>query len=184
MVRVFDLLHMGCFADGGAGVRLPFNREELVPGMNLSEDRKVPWPPAVVVAVDDEHVELRVGTDNPKTILLDYDHTHDVATEFDLAGERRQLVFTMSFFTVRIEEYDIFEEQTRYFYLDDIDWEKSEAGDMKAAQRIADEIAEQAPECLEIIAKYMSHAMNCGSKEAEDWLRDYHSEDGRWDAYV
>ena len=40
---------------------------------------------------------------------------------------------------------------------------------------IAESIAEQSPESLEIIAEYMAVADNLGSKEAHEWLRDYYS---------
>lgn len=183
MVRVFDLLHMGSFSEEGGGVRIPYNREELHPGMNLCEDRSVEWPSAIVESVDDESVVLLVGDISPVRVALDYDHTSETV-HFFMNGEKRLQVFTLSFFTVRIDEYDIFEDREISFYLDDIQWDKSEEGDPEAAYAIAEEIARQAPEALEIIAKYMSRAMDCGSTGAEAWLRDYHSDDGRWDAYV
>ena len=42
---------------------------------------------------------------------------------------------------------------------------------------IAESIAEQSPESLEIIAEYMAVADNLGSTEAHEWLRDYYSPD-------
>mgnify|MGYP001520698573 CR=1 FL=1 len=40
---------------------------------------------------------------------------------------------------------------------------------------IAESIAEQSPESLEIIAEYMAVADNLGSTEAHEWLRDYYN---------
>jgi len=48
-------------------------------------------------------------------------------------------------------------------------------GDADSALLIAESIAEQSPESLEIIAEYMAVADNLGSKEAHEWLRDYYS---------
>ena len=48
-------------------------------------------------------------------------------------------------------------------------------GDVDSALLIAESIAEQSPESLEIIAEYMAVADNLGSTEAHEWLRDYYS---------
>ena len=48
-------------------------------------------------------------------------------------------------------------------------------GDVDSPLLIAESIAEQSPESLEIIAEYMAVADNLGSTEAHEWLRDYYS---------
>ena len=60
-----------------------------------------------------------------------------------------------------------------------------ESDPVGAAQAVADAIAEQSPESLEIISRYMADAAELGSKDAIDWLKEYYNgDDGRYDAYV
>ena len=50
--------------------------------------------------------------------------------------------------------------------------------------RVAESIAEQYPEMLELVAKYMTFAADLGQEDAVAWLRDYHEEgDARCHAY-
>ena len=95
------------------------------------------------------------------------------------------LSLSLRSYTLKVEEYDDFEETTKYFYVDDQDWENALNDDPKAAQAVADEVAEQLPESLEIISRYMAHAASLGCKDAQDWLADYYrGDDGRYDAYA
>ena len=56
--------------------------------------------------------------------------------------------------------------------------------DPEAAMRVADSVAEQHPEMLELIAKYMRFAAKLGSADAIAWLRDYYEDDdSRYHAY-
>ena len=76
---------------------------------------------------------------------------------------------------VRLTHWDEFFECSRQFTVDKIDWDLMQDGDVDSALLIAESIAEQSPESLEIIAEYMAVADNLGSKEAHEWLRDYYS---------
>jgi len=76
---------------------------------------------------------------------------------------------------VRLTHWDEFFECSRQFTVDKIDWDLMQDGDVDSALLIAESIAEQSPESLEIIAEYMAVADNLGSTEAHEWLRDYYS---------
>lgn len=60
---------------------------------------------------------------------------------------------------------------------------KEAATDAEAAYLLAECVQEQYPESLEVIADYMRAACELGSYDAEEWLKDYLSDDGRYDAY-
>ena len=49
---------------------------------------------------------------------------------------------------------------------------------------MAGSVAEQHPEMLELIAKYVGFAADLGNEDAVAWLRDYHEAgDSRYHAY-
>ena len=66
---------------------------------------------------------------------------------------------------VRLTHWDEFFECSRQFTVDKIDWDLMQDGDVDSALLIAESIAEQSPESLEIIAEYMAVADNLGSTE-------------------
>ena len=57
---------------------------------------------------------------------------------------------------VRLTHWDEFFECSRQFTVDKIDWDLMQDGDVDSALLIAESIAEQSPESLEIIAEYMA----------------------------
>ena len=106
---------------------------------------------------------------------LDIAENKQLAIAVGTPEEPATLEFELWSFTLKVEEYDDFEEVTKYFYIDDRDWENAQNGDPKAAQAVADAIAEQSPESLEIISRYMADAAELGSKDAIDWLKEYYN---------
>lgn len=84
---------------------------------------------------------------------------------------------------VRLVESDIDNNFFSYYINPDI-WENHEK-DADAALAVAESIAEQTPEALEIIADYMAIADDLGSADAHAWLADYYgATDSKYDAYV
>ena len=74
---------------------------------------------------------------------------------------------------IHIAHWDEFFECERQFIIDRPLWEAMQAGDADAAWAVAESIAGQSPESLEIIAEYMGFADDLGSSDAHEWLRDY-----------
>lgn len=72
-----------------------------------------------------------------------------------------------------ITHWDDFFECERRFLIDRPLWESMQAGRADAALAVAESVAGQSPESLEIIALYMGFADDLGSREAHEWLREY-----------
>ena len=145
------------------------------------------WPRVEVMSFDEDGIRLNVKyeDDDMNLFSLDIAENKQLAIAVGTPEEPATLEFELWSFTLKVEEYDDFEEVTKYFYIDDRDWENAQNGDPKAAQAVADAIAEQSPESLEIISRYMADAAELGSKDAIDWLKEYYNgDDGRYDAYV
>ncbi len=79
--------------------------------------------------------------------------------------------------------YDEYEEQWHKYTVDPCDLVNAPT-DSGSAMRLAESIAEQTPEALELIAEYMAQAAALGHPDAKEWLSDYYYDDSRWDAYV
>lgn len=189
--RVWDLLRMTLHPEDGGSVTLTYDREETTVGDELMSERQVYrtdyWPRVEVMSFDEDGIRINVKyeDDDMNLFSLDIAENKQLAIAVGTPEEPATLEFELWSFTLKVEEYDDFEEITKYFYIDDRDWENAQNGDPKAAQAVADAIAEQSPESLEIIARYMADAAELGSKDAIDWLKEYYNgDDGRYDAYV
>lgn len=189
--RVWDLLRMTLHPEDGGSVTLTYDREETTVGDELMSERQVYrtdyWPRVEVMSFDEDGIRLNVKyeDDDMNLFSLDIAENRQLAIAVGTPEEPATLEFELWSFTLKVEEYDDFEEVTKYFYIDDRDWENAQNGDPKAAQAVADAIAEQSPESLEIISRYMADAAELGSKDAIDWLKEYYNgDDGRYDAYV
>lgn len=189
--RVWDLLRMTLHPEDGGSVTLTYDREETTVGDELMSERQVYrtdyWPRVEVMSFDEDSIRLNVKyeDDDMNLFSLDIAENKQLAIAVGTPEEPATLEFELWSFTLKVEEYDDFEEVTKYFYIDDRDWENAQNGDPKAAQAVADAIAEQSPESLEIISRYMADAAELGSKDAIDWLKEYYNgDDGRYDAYV
>lgn len=189
--RVWDLLRMTLHPEDGGSVTLTYDREETTVGDELMSERQVYrtdyWPRVEVMSFDEDGIRLNVKyeDDDMNLFSLDIAENKQLAIAVGTPEEPATLEFELWSFTLKVEEYDDFEEVTKYFYIDDRDWENAQNGDPKAAQAVADAIAEQSPESLEIISRYMADAAELGSKDAIDWLKEYYNgDDGRYDAYV
>lgn len=189
--RVWDLLRMTLHPEDGGSVTLTYDREETTVGDELMSERQIYrtdyWPRVEVMSFDEDSIRLNVKyeDDDMNLFSLDIAENKQLAIAVGTPEEPATLEFELWSFTLKVEEYDDFEEVTKYFYIDDRDWENAQNGDPKAAQAVADAIAEQSPESLEIISRYMADAAELGSKDAIDWLKEYYNgDDGRYDAYV
>ena len=189
--RVWDLLRMTLHPEAGGSVTLTYDREETTVGDELMSERQIYrtdyWPRVEVMSFDEDGIRLNVKyeDDDMNLFSLDIAENKQLAIAVGTPEEPATLEFELWSFTLKVEEYDDFEEVTKYFYIDDRDWENAQNGDPKAAQAVADAIAEQSPESLEIISRYMADAAELGSKDAIDWLKEYYNgDDGRYDAYV
>lgn len=86
--------------------------------------------------------------------------------------------------SVLLNEWDPDAACPRQFVVDSRLWDES-LTDAGAALAVADSIARQMPEALEIIARYMQLADDLGSADAHTWLADYYGAgDARYDAYA
>ena len=101
--------------------------------------------------------------------------TTDTSITFIHNGTRIIFYIELICSQVRLTHWDEFFECSRQFTVDKIDWDLMQDGDVDSALLIAESIAEQSPESLEIIAEYMAVADNLGSTEAHEWLRDYYN---------
>ena len=189
--RVWDLLRMTLHPEDGGSVTLTYDREETTVGDELMSERQIYrtdyWPRVEVMSFDEDGIRLNVKyeDDDMNLFSLDIAENKQLAIAVGTPEEPATLEFELWSFTLKVEEYDDFEEVTKYFYIDDRDWENAQNGDPKAAQAVADAIAEQSPESLGIIFRYMADAAELGSKDAIDWLKEYYNgDDGRYDAYV
>lgn len=189
--RIWDLLRMTLHPEDGGSVTLTYDREETTVGDELMSERQVYrtdyWPRVEVMSFDEDGIRLNIKyeDDDMNLFSLDIAENRQLAIAVGTPEEPATLEFELWSFTLKVEEYDDFEEVTKYFYIDDRDWENAQNGDPKAAQAVADAIAEQSPESLEIIVRYMVDAAELGSKDAIDWLKEYYNgDDGRYDAYV
>lgn len=104
------------------------------------------------------------------------ENTHSVDNERNSSGDR-----SISEYAV-INEWDSIGERPLSIRVEADVFNKS-ATDGEAALRVAQCFQEQHPEALEVIAEYMLRACQLGSEEAEEWLKDWHCDDGRFDAY-
>ena len=86
--------------------------------------------------------------------------------------------------SVQLNEWDPDAACPRQFLVDSRQWAAS-CNDADAALAVAESIAGQMPEALEIIARYMTLADDLGSADARAWLADYYgATDSKFDAYV
>jgi hypothetical protein len=155
-------------------------RDEMKKGMNLSGLRP---------ALD--------GTPMPGMDLEVCYMTHDRLGLYGGAGQtdffyislkeepeqRPDVTLSLESYSTIITEWDEIEEKPVQCVVDTKDLEDS-LTDPEAAMRVADAVAEQHPEMLELIAKYVGFAADLGNEDAVAWLRDYHDvDDSRYHAY-
>lgn len=117
---------------------------------------------------------LQVGGSEVKDITLD---CRDIS-EVEIDG----VTFSLVSDTSVIHEWDMMEDRPLTFSVPTL-YLKAAEKDPDAAYLLAECVQEQYPEALEVIARYMRAAYRLGSAEAEEWLKDYLSDDGRYDAY-
>ena len=97
--------------------------------------------------------------------------------------QRPDVTLSLESYSTIITEWDEIEEKPVLCVVDTKDLEDS-LTDPEAAMRVADAVAEQHPEMLELIAKYVGFAADLGNEDAVAWLRDYHDvDDSRYHAY-
>ncbi len=189
--QVWDMLQMHIAREGGGMVGITFDREDIKVGQDLVDRapqlREAYFELRVVVTeCGDGFVALEVTNSRGLSVKTDvFIAERQVCQSINAAGELGvELRFSLMSFSERLNIYDDYDECWREYLLDSKDLEKAEDGDAKAAYRVAESIAEQTPESLEVIATYMTRAAELGNKEAKDWLYDYyHGDDGRFDPY-
>lgn len=138
-------------------------------------DKKYDWLEGIMVRdIESSRLTLRLEGSEAKEISLDCIETPEVETE--------GLTFSLVSHTTIINEWDMMEEKAMKIRVN-TQYLKEAETDSEAAYLLAESVQEQYPEALEVIAHYMMAAYKLGSPEAEEWLRDYHSDDGRFDAY-
>lgn len=162
------------------GVTSMIARDEISVGMNLGglrpalDGTPMPGMDLEVCYMDHNLLGLYVGSDHRENFCLSLDKG---------PAQRTDVTLTLESYSTLITEWDEMEEKPLECIVDTKDLEDS-LTDAEAALRVADSVAEQHPEVLELIAKYMGFAADLGSEEAIAWFRDYHEEDdSRYHAY-
>ncbi len=189
-MKLWDILELRLRPQEAMPCGYQFFREQLREGYNLTRVSHLPFDPMPqieVVELSDRHITLSCGyEDEEERQRITFDESHpDCELRIGTRDRQAVLIIALLYLTLRIEEWDEYAQCERTFMVDEEVWEDARAGDPVAAQNIADTIASQAPEALEIIAKHMEYAWQCGSEDARDWLDDYYNGgDGRYDAYV
>ena len=151
-----------------------FDKDGLAIGVNLIErlNLETSWGTLTILETTDTSITfIHNGT---RIILSDGAKYHFEVPQV-LTGSQGDFYIELICSQVRLTHWDEFFECSRQFTVDKIDWDLMQDGDVDSALLIAESIAEQSPESLEIIAEYMAVADNLGSKEAHEWLRDYYS---------
>lgn len=151
-----------------------FDKDGLAIGENLIErlNLETSWGTLTILETTDTSITfIHNGT---RIILADGAKYHFEVPQV-LPGSQGDFYIELICSQVRLTHWDEFFECSRQFTVDKIDWDLMQDGDVDSALLIAESIAEQSPESLEIIAEYMAVADNLGSKEAHEWLRDYYS---------
>lgn len=156
-----------------------FGRQELTPGTCLREllaqrgDGAAGQLPFTVPYVAHNSVQL---TD---------ERSRDTVFVFlDKPRTFKDVHFELVSHTVQLNEWDPADACPRSFLVDSRLWADS-CDDAAAALAVADSIAAQCPEALEIIARYMTLADDLGSADARAWLADYYGAgDSKYDAYI
>lgn len=161
--------HEGCI--------ITFQREDIAPGSRLSDIRRrpdnseIPW---LNIKIKEIYTEgLSVMFDN-------FNYIYHVKCDAPI----RENGVTISLVScIELFESDI--ENDFFRYEIDIDIWGNHEKDADAALAVAESIAEQTPEALEIIARYMDIADCLGAADARAWLADYYgTTDSKYDAYV
>lgn len=156
-----------------------FRREHLKFGVDLDDEarwgKRYDWLKKIwVLHVRTSSLTLRFTELNDRDITLD---CHD-ASEVEVNGS----IFSLVSQSVIINEWDMMESKPLSIHVPKQYLKESET-DRDTAYLLAECVQEQYPEALEVIADYMRKAYELGSTDAEEWLKDYHSDDGRYDAY-
>lgn len=161
------------------GETVSFPRESLSKHKNLedeiSPDKRCEWLKGITVQkMESSSLTLLSECSDVKEITLDCQESPE--------AEANGMIFSLVSLTTIIYEWDMMEDKPLRIsvpshYLIDAETD----GD--AAYILAECLQEQYPEALEVIAEYMRTAYKLGSSDAEEWLKDYHSDDGRYDAY-
>lgn len=159
------------------GVTEVLQREEVTVGTDLATLRPrtdgslMEWMRATVTSVSNNAVTLRAPAH--LRVELGAEPANGADATFELRS-----------FSTIINEWDEANGRPLQLTVDTQDITDS-LTDADAALRVAESIAEQVPEELEIIAQYMGYAADLGQADAEAWLRDYYEvDDTRHHPYV
>lgn len=176
--KIWDFLQMTLSTDDSEEkVVLSYSTEELSQGYNLMKEKHIVnnsiiWPDVIVEHLSDDDITVNICGQSYLVTIKTPNTVNLPSSISKVTGKMEFYLFSLS---VRVTEFDDFSECEREFIIDKQEWIMAEEGDVDAAQAVADAIAEQAPESLEIICKYMSRACDLGSKDAYDWLTDYYN---------
>lgn len=161
------------------GVTSCFRREELAKGASLRQ--------LLLQRADDMPglLPFTVPYMNHNTVQLTDERNRDTVFVFlDRPRTFKDVHFELVSHTVQINEWDPDASCPRRFLVDSRQWAAS-CNDADAALAVAESIAGQMPEALEIIARYMILADDLGSADAHAWLADYYGDtDSKYDPYV
>ena len=134
-----------------------FDKDGLAIGVNLIErlNLETSWGTLTILETTDTSITfIHNGT---RIILSDGAKYHFEVPQV-LPGSQGDFYIELICSQVRLTHWDEFFECSRQFTVDKIDWDLMQDGDVDSALLIAESIAEQSPESLEIIAEYMAVA--------------------------
>ena len=148
-------------------------RDEMEKGTNLSglrpalDGTPMPGMDLVVFYMTRDRLGLYVGANRSDFFYVSLKEG---------PRQRPDVTLSLESYSTIITEWDEIEEKPVLCIVDTKDLEDS-LTDPEAAMRVADSVAEQHPEMLELIAKFVGFAADLGNEDAIAWLRDYHEED-------
>lgn len=161
------------------GATACFRREELTKGASLRQ--------LLLQRGDDkaEQLPFTVPYTAHNSVQLTDERSRDTVFIFlDKPRTFKDVDFELVSHSVQLNEWDPDAACPRQFLVDSQQWAAS-CDNADAALAVAESIAGQMPEALEIIARYMTLADDLGSADARAWLADYYgATDSKYDAYV
>lgn len=180
-VPLWDILEVSC---GAEAVSIP--RESLSPGCNLGVPAKPLNPQPSTLNLLGKLKVIRVMDIEPSglTLWVEGNEAKDITLDCREATEAKagEMTFRLISHTSIINEWDMMEDKPLSIRVN-TQYLRDAETDSDAAYLLAECVQEQYPEALEVIAGYMRAAYGLGSADAEEWLKDYLSGDGRYDAY-
>lgn len=171
---VWDTLKLTCGEESVSVPRESLSAHDYLAD-KIDESPRYDWLKGIKVqSTDSSGLTLRLELSGDRDITLDCPEAPET--------EANGITFSLVSLSTVINEWDMMEEKPLHIRVPNRYLTEAET-DCAAAFLLAELVQEQHPGSLEVIADYMRRAYELGSSDAEEWLKDYYSDDGRFDAY-